>query len=66
MQDWLNAGHVELVCGDSVKAIGYYRNAFTLCKDSDEFSDALLGDRKVLLAKGIAFSDLVLIRDVVS
>ena len=66
MQDWLNAGHVELVCGDSVKAIGYYRNAFTLCKNSDEFSDALLGDRKVLLAKGIAFSDLVLIRDVVS
>ena len=66
MQDWLNAAHVELVSGNSASAIEYYRNAFTLCKDSDEFSEALMGDKKVLSAKGVSVSDLVLIRDVVS
>ena len=66
MQDWLNAAHVELVSGNSASAIEYYRNAFTLCKDSDEFSETLMGDKKVLSAKGVSISDLVLIRDVVS
>ena len=66
MQDWLNAAHVELVCGNSRVAIEYYRNAFTLCKDGDEFSETLLADKKVLLSKGINAADLVIIRDIVS
>ena len=65
MQDWLNAAHVELVRGNNSTAIEFYRKAATLCKDSEEFSANLFGDKKVLLAKGISLNDLILIRDIV-
>ena len=65
MQDWLNAAHVELVLGNNGTAIEYYSNAATLCKDVEEFSANLFGDKKVLLARGISMNDLVLIRDIV-
>ncbi len=65
MQDWLNAAHVELVRGNNNLAIEYYKKAATLCKDNDEFSTNLFGDKKVLLAKGITLNDLILIRDIV-
>ena len=65
MQDWLNAGHVELVRCNNAAAIDFYRKAATLCKDSDEFSSNLFGDKKVLLAKGVSLNDLILIRDIV-
>ena len=65
MQDWLNAAHVELVLGNNADAIEYYRKAATLCKDGEDFSVNLFGDKKVLLAKGISINDLVLIRDIV-
>lgn len=65
MQDWLNAGHVELVRGNNGTAIEYYKKAATLCNDNDEFSSNLFGDKKVLLAKGISLNDLILIRDIV-
>jgi len=65
MQDWLNAGHVELVRGNNNPAIEFYQKAAALCKDGDEFSSNLFGDKKVLLAKGVSFNDLILIRDIV-
>ena len=65
MQDWLNAGHVELVRCNNAAAIDFYRKAAALCKDGEEFSSNLLGDKKVLLAKGISLNDLILIRDIV-
>ena len=65
MQDWLNAGHVEFVTGNNGEAIEHYKKAATLCKDSNEFSEHLFGDKKVLLAKGISMNDLILIRDIV-
>jgi tetratricopeptide (TPR) repeat protein len=65
MQDWLNAAHVELVLGNNGAAIDYYRNAATLCKDADDFSANLFGDKKVLLSKGVSINDLILIRDIV-
>ena len=65
MQDWLNAGHVELVAGNTPTAIEYYRKAAVLCKESEEFGNSLMSDKKVLLSKGISTSDLILIRDIV-
>ena len=65
MQDWLNAGHVELVRCNNAAAIDFYRKAAALCKDGEEFSSNLFGDKKVLLAKGVSLNDLILIRDII-
>lgn len=65
MQDWLNAGHVELVAGNIAQAIENYRKSAVLCKDSEEFGKSLLGDKKILISKGISPDDLILIRDIV-
>jgi hypothetical protein len=54
------------VLGNNGTAIEYYRNAATLCKDGEEFSANLFGDKKVLIARGISMNDLVLIRDIVA
>lgn len=66
MQDWLNAGHVELVAGNNAQAIEHYRKSAVLCKDNEEFGKSLLGDKKILISKGISLDDLILIRDIVS
>lgn len=66
MQDWLNAAHVELATCNNSKAMEYYRKAAVLCKDYEEFGNNLMGDKKILAAKGISTNDLILIRDIVS
>lgn len=63
MEDWMNAGHVYYILGDTAQAIAYYRKAQSLCGSHEEFVRLYLLDGKDLLKQGMDKTDLYILPD---
>ncbi len=63
MEDWMNAGHVYYLSGETSQAIAYYRQAHALCGNHDRFLEAYLADKKDLLRQGMNETDFYILPD---
>lgn len=62
-EDWMNAGHVYYLLGETEKAINFYRKAQSLCVDHEEFVNLYLADKNDLLKQGIDKVDIFILPD---
>lgn len=62
-EDWMNAGHVYYILGETEKAIEFYRKAQSMCVDHDEFVNLYLSDKDDLLKQGINKVDIFILPD---
>ncbi len=63
MEDWMNAGHVYYLLGETSRALASYRKAHELCGNHDRFMEAFTGDQAELLRQGISETDFYLLPD---
>ena len=62
-EDWMNAGHVYYILGETEKAIEFYRKAQSMCVDHEEFVNLYLSDKDDLLKQGINKVDIFILPD---
>ena len=63
--DWLNAGHASWCSGNLTQAIERYRNAANLSASPEVFRESLLGDKEMLMSKGISSTDFLLMMELI-
>lgn len=61
--DYLNAGHVAWVSGETSQAAEYYRHAAAKCKNHDTFRKLFYRDKEELIRQGINEEDIPLMLD---
>lgn len=64
--DYLNLGHVTWCKGNLKEAVKYYKKAFELCKDENEFRIIFESDSNELIKKGIDKNMIPLIMDIIT
>lgn len=57
-EDWMNAGHVHLVCGHTQEALRHYQKAQSSFGNHDDLVKAFMKDRKDLLQLGMSEEEL--------
>lgn len=65
-EDWLNAGHVYYLLGETPRAIECYRKAQAMCESHEEFIALFRQDKEVLLEQGLEETDIYIVTDYIN
>jgi len=62
-EDWINLGHVQLVCGEVQEAVRSYQKAQSFFKSHNELISTFMKDKDDLVRLGMSEEELAIVLD---